>query len=76
MAVFALSPRVTLGSRVLFDFSGSLGRLRLAVFRATGRFFWPLGTCSLGWALAVLISAPALAGGADGPAHDRHDAGH
>jgi hypothetical protein len=42
MAVFALSPRVTLGRAVLVDFTGPFAE-RLAVFRATGRFFWPLG---------------------------------
>lgn len=53
MAVFALSPRVTLGSNVLLDLSGSWTD-RLAVFRATGRFFWPLAYLSVAWALSVI----------------------
>jgi hypothetical protein len=55
MAVFALSPVVTIGSRVLVDYSGPW-TAPLAVFRATGRFFWPLAYLLMGWALAVLIS--------------------
>jgi hypothetical protein len=42
MAVFALSPRVTLGRDVVVDMTGSVAGY-FAVFRATGRFFWPLG---------------------------------
>jgi hypothetical protein len=42
MAIFALSPRVTLGRAVLMDLSGPVAD-RFAVFRATGRFFWPMG---------------------------------
>jgi len=53
MAVFALSPRVTLGSAVLFDATGPWTD-RLAVFRATGRFFWPLAYLATAWALSVL----------------------
>jgi hypothetical protein len=55
MAFFSLSPRVTLGSGVLFDVSGPWAD-RLAVFRASGRFFWPLAYLLLGWALATLIA--------------------
>jgi Family of unknown function (DUF6311) len=55
MALFSLSPRVTLGSGVLFDLSGPWAN-RLAVFRASGRFFWPLAYLLLGWALATLVA--------------------
>jgi hypothetical protein len=40
MAVYSLSPRVTLGPDTLFDYS-TPALDRLAIFRATGRFFWP-----------------------------------
>ena len=45
MAVFALSPRITVG-RHLWSISAVPWAARFAVFRATGRFFWPLATCS------------------------------
>lgn len=55
MAVAALSPRVTLGADVLVDLDGPwLGPL--AVFRATGRFFWPLAYVLLAWALATVCT--------------------
>jgi hypothetical protein len=53
MAVFALSPRVTAGGGVLFDASGPW-TAHFAVFRATGRFFWPLAYLLLVWTLATL----------------------
>jgi hypothetical protein len=40
MALYSLSPRVTLGPDTLFDYS-TPALDRLAIFRATGRFFWP-----------------------------------
>ena len=40
LAVYALSPRVTLADRVLVDYS-SPALEPLAVFGVTGRFFWP-----------------------------------
>lgn len=55
LAAFALSPRVTAGSHVVFDWSGPWTS-RLAVFRATGRFFWPLGYLLLAWAAGVVIT--------------------
>ncbi len=55
MAVLALSPRVTLGSSVVLDLSGSWTD-RLAVFRASGRFFWPMAYLVLAWALAVIVT--------------------
>ena len=41
MALFSLSPTVTLGSRVLLDLNGPWSA-PLAVFRSSGRFAWPL----------------------------------
>ncbi len=41
MALFALSPTVTAGSRVLVDLDGPWSG-PLAVFRSSGRFAWPL----------------------------------
>lgn len=55
MALVALSPRVTLGSSVLFDLSGPLTD-RLAVFRASGRFFWPMAYLLIAWALSIVIT--------------------
>jgi hypothetical protein len=40
MAVYALSPRVTFGPETIADYS-TPALERLAIFRATGRFFWP-----------------------------------
>jgi hypothetical protein len=54
MAIFALSPVVTFGSQVLIDYSGPW-TAPLAVFRSTGRFFWPLAYLLVGWSLAVLV---------------------
>ncbi|MEZ5287120.1 MAG: DUF6311 domain-containing protein [Vicinamibacterales bacterium] len=54
MAVFALSPRVTAAGSVLVDVSGPW-TAHFAVFRATGRFFWPLAYLALVWALSVVI---------------------
>lgn len=53
MAIFALSPRVTAGATVLVDGSGPWTSA-FAVFRATGRFFWPLAYVMLVWILASL----------------------
>src|SRR5262245_50756649 len=55
MAMYALSPRVTVGSVVLFDLTGPITE-RLAVFRATGRFFWPLGYLLLTLAIAAVVT--------------------
>jgi hypothetical protein len=52
MAIYALSPRVTLGASVLFDLSGPLTSV-FATFRATGRFFWPMAYAGLAWAIVV-----------------------
>lgn len=54
MAVYALSPRITFGSRLLLDLSGPWSE-PMAVFRSTGRFFWPMAYLLLAWALATTI---------------------
>ncbi|MCC7124369.1 MAG: hypothetical protein IT178_05940 [Acidobacteria bacterium] len=62
MAIFALSPVVTAGGSVVIDMSGPWTS-RLAVFRATGRFAWPLVYVIVGTTLYVLtrrLSARAL----------------
>jgi hypothetical protein len=53
MGAFALSPKVTAGGGVLLDYSGPWTE-RFAVFRSTGRFFWPLGYLVVAWALAAV----------------------
>jgi hypothetical protein len=54
MAVYALSPRVTAGPYVLFDLTGPLSE-RLAIFRATGRFFWPMAYVVVVWTIATVV---------------------
>jgi hypothetical protein len=54
-AVYALSPRVTFGNQVIIDYMHpSLSRA--AVFRATGRFFWPAAYALLAVSIAVVAS--------------------
>jgi hypothetical protein len=55
LAAVALSPRITLGSEVVMDLSGPWAA-RLAVFRATGRFFWPLSYLLLAWTVARVVT--------------------
>ena len=55
LAAVALSPRITLGDDVLVDLSAPwVGRL--AVFRATGRFFWPLAYLLLASTVATVVA--------------------
>jgi hypothetical protein len=56
MAVYALSTRVTLGPWVLLDLprSDAVHQL-LSVFRACGRFVWPMTYALMLWALAQLL---------------------
>jgi hypothetical protein len=54
MALFAVSPTVTLGRATLIDLNGPIFA-PLATFRSSGRFFWPLTYVLLGWALATVI---------------------
>jgi hypothetical protein len=57
--IYALSPRITLGSRVLVDYTTPLMD-QVSMFRATGRFFWPttyaLVTCAL-WLVVARLGA-------------------
>ncbi len=72
LAVYALSPRVTFGPHVIVDVL-TPAMERVAVFRATGRFFWPAAYALVAFmiwavvtrlgsrtALAVLLAAIAL----------------
>lgn len=54
-AFYALSPRVTFGSTVVLDYMSPLV-VRLGVFRATGRFFWPAAYLMLAMALGVIVT--------------------
>jgi hypothetical protein len=54
-AVFALSPRVTLGKHVVIDYMHP-ALLPLAAFRATGRFFWPAAYALLAVSIGVVAS--------------------
>lgn len=55
MAMYALSPRITLADRVLVDWS-SPALERLAVFGVTARFFWPTAYLLLTLAIASIAS--------------------
>lgn len=54
-AGYALSPRVTLGNWVVLDVS-SVELSRFALFRATGRFFWPFAYLVLASSLALVLT--------------------
>jgi len=54
-ALYALSPRVTLGSHVLFDVTSPTLE-RLAVFRATGRFFWPAAYAIVAFVISAVVT--------------------
>jgi hypothetical protein len=62
-AAYAVSPRVTLGAAVLVDWT-TPALDRLAFFRATGRFFWPMAYLALTAAVALVTSRlrPRVAG--------------
>jgi hypothetical protein len=53
MAIFALSPVVTFGSRVLVDLDGPW-TAPLATFRSSGRFVWPLVYLLVVWAVVTV----------------------
>jgi hypothetical protein len=55
MAVFALSPRITFANHLVVDLGGPWTG-RFAVFRATGRFFWPLAYLLLAWGIATICT--------------------
>ncbi len=54
MALFAVSPTITLGRSTILDLNGSIFA-PLSTFRASGRFFWPLTYLLLAWGLATVI---------------------
>lgn len=55
LAIYALSPRVTMGARVLVDLH--LPWLeRVSMFRATGRFFWPAAYLAIALAIGTLAA--------------------
>jgi hypothetical protein len=54
-AVFALSPRITFGNQVVIDYMHP-ALSPLAVFRATGRFFWPAAYALLAVSVGVVAS--------------------
>jgi hypothetical protein len=53
--IYALSPRITLGTRVVIDVL-TPAMERFAVFRATGRFFWPAAYALLAFAIWVVVT--------------------
>lgn len=55
MAAFALSPTVTIGRHVVADLNGPWSA-PLAMFRSSGRFFWPLAYVALTWAIATVAT--------------------
>ena len=55
MAIYSLSPRVTLGATVITDYSTPVLD-RIAVFRSTGRFFWPATYTLLSLAIAAVVT--------------------
>jgi hypothetical protein len=54
LAAVAISPRVTMGDRVLVDLTGPWAA-PLSLFRSTGRFLWPLTYAILAWTIATLV---------------------
>lgn len=54
MALYALSPRVTLADRVLLDWTSPMME-RLGVFAAVGRFFWPAAYAAVTFAIAAVV---------------------
>ena len=53
MAIFALSPVVTFGSRVILDLNGPWAA-PLATFRSSGRFAWPLAYVLVIWTVVTV----------------------
>ena len=54
-AIYALSSRVAFGNHVLFDYT-TPDLNRYAFFRASGRFFWPMGYFVLASAIALVVT--------------------
>ena len=55
MAAFAVSPTITVGRWVLADLNGAWSA-PIAMFRSSGRFFWPLAYLGLAWAVATVAT--------------------
>jgi hypothetical protein len=55
-ALYALSPRVTLGSEVLVDLT-TPAMSQFAILRATGRFFWPATYALVAGAIGVIVAS-------------------
>jgi hypothetical protein len=54
-AVYALSPRITFGDSVIVDYSNPAID-RLAYFRASGRFFWPMTYLLLAASIGLVVN--------------------
>ncbi len=58
-ALWAYSARPTLGSMVLADIPlGTIGEKMVGVFRASGRFIWPVTYLAMAWAIATVGRLP------------------
>lgn len=55
LAAFAISPRITVGADVVADLSGPWAGW-MSIFRATGRFFWPMSYLLLTACVATLVT--------------------
>ncbi|WP_448509599.1 DUF6311 domain-containing protein [Immundisolibacter sp.] len=59
LALLAVSARVTLGTRVLFELPlGDTAQRLLGLFRASGRFVWPMTYLLMAWAIARVARLP------------------
>ncbi|MEZ5287122.1 MAG: DUF6311 domain-containing protein [Vicinamibacterales bacterium] len=56
LALYALSPRVTLGGRVLVDYQAPWLEAWFGMLRVTGRFFWPAAYSLLALSLGAVLS--------------------
>jgi uncharacterized protein DUF6311 len=54
LAVFSLSPKVTMGGHILVDYTMPWME-RLGLFRVTGRFFWPAACTLLALAVGTVV---------------------
>jgi hypothetical protein len=54
-ALYALSPRVTFGSNIVLDLT-TPAMSQFAIFRATGRFFWPAAYALVAAAIAGIVA--------------------
>ena len=59
LALLAVSARVTLGTRILFEVPlGDSAQYLLGLFRGSGRFIWPLTYLLMAWAIARVARLP------------------